>query len=635
MKLWKKFLNEKKVISRQDNMKDIVSFKSTKLIQNQKLNKNKKQIESKKSLKSFSKSFSSSSSEFDLESATKPKNNLDKDLKGKTIQIDLADKKFNQMKLLTTTLSSDILNKNKKNIKTIYPTIPNNKSRKKNFLINLKKKTNSPSNYNNNSLLNKWTDNINKLFSKSLKKTRKEMIQILKKHKILNIKKHFKTRNITTINKDQEENNKDTNNNIEVSSPLKNTYSYNIPLNYLSSEQYSQQSSGITSRSVNKFEYNRNNNYYSNNKGYGYYDRNYQRKINYRIYMEEENILNTNWKKKLGILNTDIKYSTDLLTSLDFQFCTIRDEINLISDSVHYFKISLFGKEDLLPSFYNKDLFTQITINKTLEETSALLSLIPKIILKEYYIYIDKFISLSDPHREFYFTRIINNEMECFNENVKILYKVVNFIKASFEVYIQLVNQVDEEMLIIKNEFEVLKTIFEKSRYYIGNLTNFANNMLKDYNFDKKLIQKGKPILDEIKERLREENRSIYDWNYYRSKKTEKEKDSKNRNYIPRRLRKGNLNVMKNNLNLQDDEYFQKIIRVKKALDTSEIKHFTDQIRLKKLGLNVGKPMALIFSPLMTKMLKYIKKDSREKIIALRSTEKFFPVKEGEEEENK
>ena len=28
--------------------------------------------------------------------------------------------------------------------------------------------------------------------------------------------------------------------------------------------------------------------------------------------------------------------------------------------------------------------------------------------------------------------------MECFNENVKILYKVVNFIKASFEVYIQL-----------------------------------------------------------------------------------------------------------------------------------------------------------------------------------------------------
>ena len=75
-------------------------------------------------------------------------------------------------------------------IKTIYPTIPNNKSRKKVSIFNLKlKKSNSPPNYNNNSLLNKWRENINKLFTKSLKKTKKEMIQILKRHKIRNIKK--------------------------------------------------------------------------------------------------------------------------------------------------------------------------------------------------------------------------------------------------------------------------------------------------------------------------------------------------------------------------------------------------------------------------------------------------------------
>ncbi len=100
---------------------------------------------------------------------------------------------------------------------------------------------------------------------------------------------------------------------------------------------------------------------------------------------------------------------------------------------------------------------------------------------------------------------------------------------------------------------------------------------------------------------------------------------------MPRRLKKDYLNIISNNLNLQNDEYFQKIIRIRKALDNSEIKTFTDDMRLKKLGLNVGKPMALIFSPLMTRMLKYIKKDYREKIIALRSTEKFFPVKKDEE----
>ena len=75
---------------------------------------------------------------------------------------------------------------------------------------------------------------------------------------------------------------------------------------------------------------------------------------------------------------------------------------------------------------------------------------------------------------------------------------------------------------------------------------------------------------------------------------------------MPRRLKKDYLNIISNNLNLQNDEYFQKIIRIRKALDNSEIKTFTDDMRLKKLGLNVGKPMALIFSPLMTKIMKLL-----------------------------
>jgi hypothetical protein len=62
--LWKKFSLEKKVISKQDNMKEIMSFKSSRLKNNAIKNKinNKKSFEAKKSLHN---SFSSSS--FDLE----------------------------------------------------------------------------------------------------------------------------------------------------------------------------------------------------------------------------------------------------------------------------------------------------------------------------------------------------------------------------------------------------------------------------------------------------------------------------------------------------------------------------------------------------------------------------------------
>lgn len=648
MKLWKNFSLEKKSISRQDNIKDIMSFKSTNLINHVKKNMPIKKVtfESKKSSKnSLSSSFSDDAK--NPEQNQKIQDETENEKNAKTIQINLAQKKFNDMKILS---SSDLFSNNKeKKLKNVYPTISNFNSQKKDNLFKIKiKKPKSQSNYNNNSILHKWTENINKLLHKSLKKTKKDIIQILKKHKIKNIKKIFKKKNelrinnstsptqnnLDIINSTKTRNNLDLNSNI--TSPLKNAYTYNSysrPNNYISSDQYTE--SSISSRSMyNNYKYD----YYNrNNRNYNYlnrYDKNYKRKINYKEYMKDEHILNNKWKKKLGILNREIKYGPDLLSNSNFQYNTIKDEINLISEGVHYYKISLFGKEDLLNAFNNKDLYSQIKINKTLEETCALLSMIPKIILKDYYIHCDKFISLPEPRKEYLFNKVINNETECFSDNIKLLFKIVNFIKACFEVYVQLSNQVDEEMLIAKNDFEILRIIFAKSRYYIGNLTNFVNNMLKDFYFDKNLIKKSKPILNEIKERLRDEKKSIYDYNYtIKSQKNEKKKGRKNIYYISRNYKKGNnLNKMSNNLNLQNDEYFQKLIRVKKALDNSEIKNITDDIRFKNLGLAVGKPMGLIFSPLMTKMLKYIKKDKREKIIALRSTEKFFPKDHVEKE---
>jgi hypothetical protein len=652
MKLWKKFNISEKSENKQDSTKEILSLKPLKFINNTKLNLDDKKFKSKKSLKSLSKSYSSSSLDLGGDETEKSKRHL-KDIDKKKIKINLADKKFDDMRIISTTLSSDFFGNKKRNMrisnmKTMYPTLPNNKIKNKTFNIKLKKiqKKKSPPNYNSNSILNRWTDDINKLFTQSLKKAKKEMVQILRSHKLRSIQKKFKTRNITNFNKVTNENNNEMinsintfktksgqNNDLEISTPLNNIY--NTYANYSRQKENTNSEhntkSNVSSKSNNKNENDENkknnNNNINNNKEN---EKNYQRKINYRNYIKDENILNTKWKKKLGILNLEIKYGGSLLSDLGFQYSTIRDEINLISDGIHYFKISLFGKEDLLNAFNNKDLYSQIHINKTLEETCALLSLIPKIILKEYYMYCDKFISFPEPKREFLYSRVINNEMDCFKENIILLYKISSFIKATFEVYIQLVNQVDEEMIISKNDFEILKAIFEKCRYYVGNLINFANNMLKDYNFDKKLIKRGKPILNNIKERLKDERKlSIDDLNFYR--KSENKKEEKNKYFMPRRLKKDYLNIISNNLNLQNDEYLQKIIRIRNALDNSEIKTFTDDMRLKKLGLNVGKPMALIFSPLMTRMLKYIKKDYREKIIALRSTEKFFPFKKDEE----
>ena len=388
----------------------------------------------------------------------------------------------------------------------------------------------------------------------------------------------------------------------------------------ISTEQYS--GSSISSKSINKFDYSQ-----PNIKIY----KNYKRRRNFREYMKEGNILDPTWKKKIGLLDSEVKYSKNLLCDLHFQSNTIKDEMNLLIDGIHHYKMRLFGNSDLITAFINKDIFYQINLNKSLEETCALLHLIPKLILKEYYVYSDRFISISEPGRENFFTKVITNESECLNENIKLLYKIISFVKSSYEVYIQLVQQVEEEMIIPQHDFEILRAIFQKSRYFIGNLINFANNILKDYNFDKKLIKKCKPILEQTKERLK------YDWRFETNNKNIKNK--RNTNYfnfnIKRNRNKDSIYTkMNSNINFVNNDFYQKILRITKALenggDAKTIQNnYADELKLKQAGVGGRNgPMALIYSPLMTKMMKYIRKDIREKIISLRSSEKYIDSKE-------
>ena len=77
----------------------------------------------------------------------------------------------------------------------------------------------------------------------------------------------------------------------------------------------------------------------------------------------------------------------------------------------------------------------------------------------------------------------------------------------------------------------------------------------------------------------------------------------------------------------------QKLSRINKALDSAD---FSSKKQIKK-GIDTFKenqakmamngicgPMALINSPLMTKMLKYIKKDCKKQIISLRTSQRYF-----------
>ena len=682
MRLWKNIKPNYKIGQKTINKK--ITIKSLDLEKHNPINKTRKEsIEKEKSSESSINLSNKQNQSYDSSLEEEKSYIKNKNIKNKTT--DSFSRNYKGIKSLLITSSRNGAksrqNKLKRNIKTIYPIIRsnnNNKYRRNVLKFNFKKTFSQFQ--SNNTILNKWRDDFHKLFFKSLKKTKADFSSTIQRCSrnqnklIFNHKKKFKKKLkinnkplfdnkiknsiMRENNKNENINNDDINNlssdrkiydtakelhlNISIASSHRKTSNFqNSKKKYiLSTDQFS--SSSNSTRSVNKYEFSK-----TNNKFY----KNYKRKRNFKEYMKESNILNIEWKKKIGLLDSEIKYNKNLLCDLNFQSNSIKDEMNLLIDSIHNYKMRLFGNSDLIIAFMNKDIFYQMNLNKTLEETCALLHLIPKIILKEYYAYTDRFISISEPGKENFITRIISNESECFNENMKLLFKIVNFVKSSFEVYIQLVNQVEEEMIIPQHDFEILRAIFQKCRYFTGNLTNLSKNLLKDYNFDKELIQKCKPILDHTKERLKNDRKSSD--NKYRFDKYENDnnmnnkkniKNKRNDNYFNNnkyRLKKSDTDnfsdKMNRNVNFKDNEFTQKLLRITQALETggdskNYKSNYAEELRLKqanfgKNGKFVG-PMALIYSPLMTKMLKYIKKDIREKIISLRSSEKYIDSKD-------
>ena len=276
-----------------------------------------------------------------------------------------------------------------------------------------------------------------------------------------------------------------------------------------------------------------------------------------------------------------------------------------------------------------------------LEETNALLNYIPKIILKDYYDYTEKFIAVEQPSFDDFKVKIIKNEPECFIINAKLLSKTGKFLKSCFDVYIDLISQIEENMVIKKKDFDLLLAIFEKVRFLIGELTISGKNAIKDLEFDRQLINKYKPLImsDSKENKNHFENNSkeknyIYSENNSKEKKIKKtHKKNKSENIYNTNNNDYNINKidigekMTKDLKFQRNEESLKIQRIKNSLNTYKKDKFTNEDLKEKQALMLIKgkpgPMKLINSDLMTKMLKYLKKDVRGKIISLRTIERF------------
>ena len=323
-------------------------------------------------------------------------------------------------------------------------------------------------------------------------------------------------------------------------------------------------------------------------------------------YMKEDYVKNSKWKMNEGLIRQEVKIHVVLLKDKEFQASVIRDELKILIENIQYFKSNLLGSGDILSAFKNKDLNFQITTNKLLEETCAFINIIPQYILCDYYNYSERFISVQGGSIDDFISKSITNEADVFIVNIKLLVKLAQFLKCSFEVYLMLIDQVDD-ITLKPQRFEILRLLLEKCRYNINELILKAKSSIQDLRFDRNLIKKYKPLL--TKDVITARDIEI----------AQKGKQQKLSDHL------------RNQIQFSKNEFTQKKLRITNALAEEKIDSEEDNIipfskarpqQLKNLTGFHG-PMALVKSHLMTKMLKYCKKDVREKIISLRTIERY------------
>ena len=551
-------------------------------------------------------------------------------------------------KLITQTKYLSIFNSNKKNF--------NNNKRTSNFFkennlnnINIfskqsKKlkfisKTPGQKNINETSILQKFNKDIKNYFLNCLENSKNDIKKNLAKLKKLN-KTHYPTE------KPQSK-----------SPPKIFPTRHNSALSQRSQKSFS-------SKSNNKSrEFKENNNIENKILRTKYssqlikINKNYKRRRNLRQYIDEKKFMDKDWNSKIGIAKSNIEYNPFISNDVKFQSGLIKDELCLLLDDIQYFRITLSSKNDLFSSFKNMTIQKQVQTNKLLEESCALLHYIPKIILKEYYFSTDKFISIEDPSREMFAKKVVYNESETFQDNLKYIYKISNYIKCCGEVYFQLIIQVEGEMAISSQNFIILHKILKRVRFLIINLTNICKNILINYCFDKyviinkfkKVIKQNKAYIKRImtetqepkviqkKFKIKKKPRIKITSNDISKKGKRRETDINK--YIPEQEK--NLEEYKNKEKMKNitktfgdkkNVLIDKMSRISKALELNIYnKEEIKKERVLEKNENI-KPMACINSRLMAKMLHYIDKDVREKIISLRTCERHLNYKNDDDE---
>ena len=218
---------------------------------------------------------------------------------------------------------------------------------------------------------------------------------------------------------------------------------------------------------------------------YNKFDKLFRRKKTYQP------IILVNWKEKCGLFYNPGKkdYIPEFQKDIDYQSKLLNDQTKLLEGNIKYYKKNLVSKNNFEEVFNSMSLKSKIDFNKALEETIGIMFLLPRLILSDFYEIIKKFDTMKIPDKKKLRDKYVFDELENLRYNNNLLSEICDYYHSCFEVYLILINEVDDMSLNNKN-FENVISSFEKARFNILYVTNSATNALNYYDKDIEFINR-------------------------------------------------------------------------------------------------------------------------------------------------
>ena len=213
----------------------------------------------------------------------------------------------------------------------------------------------------------------------------------------------------------------------------------------------------------------------------------------------QPNILK-NWKEKVGIDVKKLKrnYISEVENDVEYQSKELSDQMKLLEGNVKCFNKNIINNRNFEDAFNSLSLKSKINFNKALEETIGIMYLFPQLILGDFYEVIKKFKTIKIPDNSKFKEKYVFDESDNLIFNCNLLTEVSDFFHNCFDVYLILINEVDNMNLNFPNFTNIISS-FEKARYNMIYVFNSATNAIKYYNNDIKFVNKFKNIISKKK----------------------------------------------------------------------------------------------------------------------------------------